>query len=91
MYVSLLEDSSIIPTQSGIDGSLNFLLTAHWEDDSLKSDDLKELVVSLSVLLVVSHPLNTFLLNGHPAHTPVKEQASDEFDTYASLVNDVMN
>ena len=91
MYVSLLEDSSIIPTQSGIDGSLNFLLTVHWEDDSLTSDDLKDLVVSLSALLGVSLPLNTLLLNGHPARTPVEEQATDEFDTYASLVNDIMN
>ena len=91
MYVSLLEDSSIIPTQSGIDGSLNFLLTVHWEDDSLMSDDLKDLVVSLSALLGVSLPLNTLLLNGYPARTPVEEQATDEFDTYASLVNDIMN
>lgn len=91
LYLNLLEDSGVVSNQvAGVEGSLHLLLSIQWEDDQLLLEDLKELIVTISKSLGVSLPLNT-LLPGHQRIIYAKKEAPDEFESYASLVNDTLS
>ena len=89
LYLCLLEESAVVPNQVGVEGSLHVLLSIQWEDDHLLSGELKELILTLSKSLGLPLPLNTVL----PVHRRVfdaEKKSLDEFESYASLVNDTL-
>ena len=86
VYIRLLEDSSVVPKQDGVDEPLHILLSIQWEDDHLKFEELVHFIEKLSASLGVPLPA----LKRDKATVLVEKESTDEFETYASLVHDAM-
>ena len=84
LYVRLLEGATVVPNQASVDPALEILLEAPWDAD-LRVDEVRELNGKLADVIGINISSDEKL-----EESVVKEDlVTDEFASYASLVNSV--
>jgi hypothetical protein len=91
LYVRLLEEPEVVPCRESVDAAMELLLEGQWDAD-VSLENTRELRNRVAGLFGVTMPVvasNRASPNaGHEA-TAKRQNRTDEFSSYASLVNDL--